>query len=72
MATQSESVGAPRADVLTAQEAADYIRVPLKTVYELAKTGRMPSCKVGKHYRFNRQAVLDWLRGTEKRVALKR
>jgi excisionase family DNA binding protein len=74
MVTQSSSTegAAAHADVLTAQETAEWMRIPLKTIYELAKTGRMPARRVGKQYRFNRTAVLDWLQGSGKRVALTR
>jgi excisionase family DNA binding protein len=62
----------PRSDILTAQETAEWIRIPLKTIYELAKTGRMPARRVGKQYRFNRKAVLEWLQGSRNGVALTR
>jgi excisionase family DNA binding protein len=39
-------------DILHIQEAADYLRMPVSTIYKLAQDGRVPGVKVGKHWRF--------------------
>jgi putative molybdopterin biosynthesis protein len=44
-------------DLLTAQEAADYLRVKKTTVYELVKRGSLPSTKIGKQVRIPRAAL---------------
>jgi excisionase family DNA binding protein len=38
-----------------------YLRVPKSTLYRLASEGRIPSHKVGKHWRFRRESVDRWL-----------
>lgn len=37
---------------LTAEEVANYLRLPLSTVYKLVQEKRLPGFKVGKHWRF--------------------
>lgn len=46
------------ADVLTAHEVARLLRVNIKTVYENAKGGIIPSVRLGRHFRFSRRAIM--------------
>jgi excisionase family DNA binding protein len=39
-------------DILKIKEVADYLRMPLSTIYKLAQSGKVPAVKVGKHWRF--------------------
>ena len=39
-------------DILKIKEAANYLRMPVSTIYRLAKDGEIPAVKVGKHWRF--------------------
>ncbi len=39
-------------DILNIKEAADFLRVPVSTVYRLVQNGKIPGVKVGKHWRF--------------------
>ena len=48
-------------DVLTIEEASHYLRIPMSSLYRLAQTGRVPCQKVGRHWRFHRQAIDHWL-----------
>ncbi|MFN7994816.1 MAG: helix-turn-helix domain-containing protein [Bryobacteraceae bacterium] len=48
-------------EVLTIDELARYLDVPKSTLYRLAAEGRIPSHKVGKHWRFRRESVNRWL-----------
>lgn len=48
-------------DVLTAEEAAEYLAVSVKTIRQMASAGRLPGRHVGKEWRFSRKALLDWL-----------
>lgn len=47
--------------VMTLIEVADYLRIPKASVYKLAQQGRIPCQKVGRHWRFRREAVDKWL-----------
>ena len=51
-------------DVLTIEELAAYLRVPKSTLYKLAREGKVPSQKIGRHWRFRREAIDRWLEET--------
>jgi excisionase family DNA binding protein len=40
--------------LLTAEEVAELLRLPVSTIYELARTGRLPHLKIGRALRFSR------------------
>ena len=52
-------------DVLTVEQLAQLLQVDATTVRKLAATGELPGRKLGRHWRFSRQAVLDWLANPE-------
>ena len=47
--------------VLTVGEAAEYLRIPKSSLYKLAKEGKIPCQKVGRHWRFRKEAIDSWL-----------
>lgn len=48
--------------VLTAEEAARYLRLHVKSVYRLVKKGKIPGQKVGGTWRFHADALERWLK----------
>ncbi len=54
-------------DVLTVEQLAELLQVDEKTVRGLAAKGELPGRKLGRHWRFSRQAVLDWLATPERK-----
>jgi excisionase family DNA binding protein len=48
-------------DVLTTQEAAELLQVEPEVVEQLAEAAELPARRLGGHWRFARQAILDWL-----------
>jgi len=50
--------------VLTVDEAAAYLRIPKSSLYKLAQEGKIPSQKVGRHWRFHRITIDKWLSGS--------
>ena len=54
-------------DVLTVEQLAELLQVDGKTLRSLAAKGELPGRKVGRHWRFSRQAVLDWLATPERK-----
>ncbi len=40
---------------------AAYLRIPKWSVYRLAAAGRLPGAKVGRHWRFHKALVDEWL-----------
>jgi excisionase family DNA binding protein len=41
--------------LLTAREVAELLRLPVSTVYELARTGRLPYLRIGRAMRFSQR-----------------
>ncbi len=39
-------------EILNIKEVADFLGIPVSTVYKLAQEGEIPAVKVGKHWRF--------------------
>lgn len=50
-------------DAITAQEAAELLRVSTWRVYELCREGHLPHVRLGRTVRLSRTAVLAQLRG---------
>ena len=48
-------------DVLTIEELAAYLKIPKSTLYKLVREGRIPSQKIGRHWRFRKGAIDCWL-----------
>jgi excisionase family DNA binding protein len=51
--------------VMTVEEVAAYLRIPRSSVYKLAQEGRIPCQKVGRHWRFHKAAIDQWLSNNE-------
>lgn len=54
----------PEDAVLTAEEAADLLRVSTKTLLTMARDGLLPGTKVGRSWRFLRADLLAYVHGT--------
>lgn len=50
-------------EVMTIREVATYLRIPPSSLYKLAQEGKIPGKKVGRHWRFHRTAIDNWLKG---------
>lgn len=48
--------------VMLVEEVAEYLRVNKQTVYNLVKQGKLPACKVGGQWRFDRNTIDEFLR----------
>ncbi|MGA2147114.1 MAG: helix-turn-helix domain-containing protein [Bryobacteraceae bacterium] len=48
-------------EILSIDQLSRYLGVPKSTLYRLAAGGGIPGHKVGRHWRFRRQAVDRWL-----------
>ena len=47
--------------IMTIEEASRYLRIPKSTLYKLAQRRRLPSQKIGRHWRFRKDALDRWL-----------
>jgi len=52
--------------VMTIDELAAYLQVAKSTLYKLAQEGKVPGQKVGKHWRFSKDAIDRWLQQEER------
>lgn len=50
-------------EVLTAREVADYLKVNIKTVYEISRSGDLPAAKLGRVFRYHRDQVIAFAQG---------
>ena len=48
-------------NVLTITELSAYLKVSKSTLYKLAQEGKVPGQKVGRHWRFHREVIDQWL-----------
>lgn len=56
-------------EILNVEEAADLLRVSNQTVYNLIKQGRLTAAKIGREWRFSRDAILDMISGPKVAMA---
>ena len=54
-------VGLTRGEVMTAGEVADLLRIPISTVYYLARRGELPASRIGHAWRFLRPRLEELL-----------
>lgn len=47
-------VGLTRDEVMTAGEVADLLKMPVSTIYQLARRGELPASRLGRTWRFVR------------------
>jgi len=52
----------PLGEVLTIEDLADYLKISKSTLYKLVREGSVPCQKVGKHWRFHKDAIDAWLK----------
>lgn len=48
-------------DILTLEQATDFLRVSEKTLIKLLREEHVPARKIGREWRFNRQALINWI-----------
>lgn len=53
-----------KSQVLTLVELAAYLKLAKSTAYKLAQEGKIPGQKVGRHWRFHKDAIDRWLQGS--------
>jgi len=55
--------------VMTIDELADYLKISKSTLYHLVRRGEVPGTKIGRHWRFKREAIERWLETSERKDA---
>ena len=52
----------PSDDIMTIDQLATYLKISTSTLYKLVQGGRLPGQKVGKRWRFHKDAIDEWLK----------
>ncbi len=52
-----------RDEVMTAREVADLLKMPVSTIYELARRGELPAWRLGRTWRFLRPRLEELFAG---------
>jgi len=47
--------------ILTIQELSAYLKIPKSTLYKVVREGKIPAQKIGRHWRFRKEAIDRWL-----------
>jgi excisionase family DNA binding protein len=55
--------GLTRDEVMTAREVAELLKMPVSTIYELARRGELPASRLGRTWRFLRPRLEEMLGG---------
>jgi len=50
-------------EILTAREAAAFLKMNERTVIKLAHEGKIPAARIGRRWRFEKNHILEWLEG---------
>jgi excisionase family DNA binding protein len=53
------------ANVLTLEEAAEFLKVHPSTIYRLVKNRSLPAFKMGSDWRFNQESLERWIKESE-------
>ena len=56
-------MGKSPSEILTIGETAELLKIPRSSVYRLAQQGKIPAKKVGRHWRFHRETIINWIVG---------
>ena len=49
------------AQIMTTKELAEYLRLHAVTICKLSKEARIPSVKIGSRWRFDKEAIDEWI-----------
>ena len=48
--------------ILTIDELASYMKLSKSSLYHFARAGKVPGVKVGRHWRFHKEAIDAWVK----------
>jgi len=54
--------------LMTVKEVSEYLRVSRASVYRMVKEGKIPVSRIGKHLRFRKEVIDEWLTQMEKKT----
>ncbi|MFC2167774.1 helix-turn-helix domain-containing protein [Acidobacteriota bacterium] len=47
--------------IMSIDELSDYLKISKSTLYKLSQEGKVPSQKVGRHWRYRKETIDIWL-----------
>lgn len=50
------------AEIMNIEQLAEYLDISRSTLYKLAQDGKLPGQKVGRRWRFHKDAIDEWLK----------
>lgn len=53
---------AKRDEIMTIDELAEYLKISKSTLYKLAVESKIPGTKIGKRWRFHKDAIDEWVK----------
>lgn len=53
-------------EVMTIDDLARYLQLSKSSLYKLAQDGKVPGQKVGRHWRFHKDTIDEWLKQSPK------
>ena len=65
MAPRRRGAGRADRDILTKEQAAEFLQLQPRVLTELAKAGKVPARRIGRTFRFSRAALLAWIEAGE-------
>ena len=60
--------------IMTIEDLSAYLKISRSTLYKIVREGTIPSQKIGRHWRFHKEAIDQWLgetRGKNKKIESK-
>ncbi len=51
-----------RDEIMTMDELAEYLKISKSTLYKLAVENKIPGTKIGKRWRFHKDAIDEWVK----------
>ena len=48
-------------EILTHEEVSKWLKIPKSTLYKLLTEKKIPAVKIGKHWRFKKSVLLEWI-----------
>jgi len=49
-------------EIMTIEQLAEYLKISTSTLYKQLQDGKLPGQKVGKRWRFHKEAIDEWLK----------
>ena len=53
-------------EIMTLEEAANYLKIGKSTLYKMAREGKIPTLKIANQWRFRKEKIDQWLERIEK------